>query len=46
MIVLHAADLHLDSPFSGLPPHLARERRRERRELPDRLADLAAEREV
>ena len=44
--VLHAADLHLDSPFSGLNPQAARERRRELRDLPDRLADLALERGV
>lgn len=39
--IVHAADLHLDSAFAGLPPERARERRRECRELPDRLADLA-----
>ena len=44
--VLHGADLHLDSPFSGLPPQLARERRQERRDLPDRLANLVREREI
>jgi len=44
--ILHTADLHLDSPFSGLSPEKARERRRELRELPNRLADLAAERQV
>ena len=42
MKILHAADLHLDSPFGGLPPERARERRRESRELADRLAELAA----
>ena len=26
MKILHAADLHLDSPFGGLPPERARER--------------------
>ena len=40
MKILHAADLHLDSPFGGLPPERARERRRESRELADRLAEL------
>ena len=44
--ILHGADLHLDSPFSGLPPQLARERRQERRDLPDRLANLVREREI
>ena len=38
--IVHAADLHLDSVFAGLPAEKARERRRELRELPDRLADL------
>ena len=39
--ILHAADLHLDSAFGGLPLEKARERRRESRNLVDRLADLA-----
>ncbi len=39
--VIHAADLHLDSPFSGLPPARAAQRREELRQLPDRLAELA-----
>ena len=30
---LHAADLHLDSPFAALPPEQAARRRREQREL-------------
>ncbi len=42
--VIHAADLHLDSPFSGLPPEKAAQRRAEQRELPERLAGLARER--
>ena len=33
MKILHAADLHLDSPFGGLPPERARERRRESRDI-------------
>ncbi len=41
--VIHAADLHLDSPFSGLSPEQAAARRREQRSLLDRLADLANE---
>ena len=40
---LHAADLHLDSPFSALPPERAAERRRESRALPGRLADYVNE---
>ncbi|MDE7261708.1 MAG: DNA repair exonuclease [Oscillospiraceae bacterium] len=39
--IIHAADFHLDSAFGGLPAEKARERRRESRELADRLADLA-----
>lgn len=38
--IIHSADFHLDSAFAGLPAEKARERRRESRELPDRLADL------
>ncbi|MCI9445011.1 MAG: DNA repair exonuclease [Oscillospiraceae bacterium] len=38
---IHAADFHLDSAFGGLPVEKSRERRRESRELVDRLADLA-----
>ena len=44
--ILHAADLHLDSPFSGLTPEEARRRRRESRRLPERLADLVLARGV
>ncbi len=40
--LLHAADLHLDSPFEGLPAGKAAIRRREQRELLDELAKLAA----
>ena len=35
--IVHAADFHLDSAFGGLPTEKARERRRESRELADRL---------
>jgi len=42
--VIHAADLHLDSPFSGLSPEQAALRRGEQRALLERLADLARER--
>ena len=41
--ILHAADLHLDSPFEALPGALAAQRRREQRELLRRLPELAAE---
>ena len=44
--VLHGADFHLDSPFSGLTPEQAAARRQEQRELLDRLARLAREREA
>lgn len=44
--ILHAADLHLDAPFRGLPARLAAQRRREQRELPARLAELARARQV
>ena len=39
-ILLHAADLHLDSPFSGLPPEKAAQRRQEQRALLSRLVEL------
>ena len=38
---LHAADLHLDSPFSALSPEQAAERRDEARQLLPRLAQTA-----
>ena len=38
---LHAADLHLDSPFSGLSPERAAQRRKEQRTVPMQLAELA-----
>lgn len=41
--LIHAADLHLDSPFAGLSPEQAALRRQEQRGLLDRLADLANE---
>lgn len=44
--VLHGADFHLDSPFSGLKPEAAARRRGEQRELLARLTDLAREREA
>ena len=39
--ILHAADLHLDSPFEGLPAGKASVRRSEQRGLLGRLAELA-----
>ncbi len=39
--LLHAADFHLDSPFHRLNAQQAITRRRELRELPQRLAELA-----
>ena len=39
--IIHGADFHLDSPFTGLPPEKARQRRRESRELLEKLGELA-----
>ena len=44
--IIHAADFHLDSPFSGLSPEQAVQRREEQRELLDRLAALARDRQA
>ena len=44
--ILHAADLHLDSPFEALPAGKAAIRRKEQRELLDALARLAASERV
>lgn len=44
--LIHAADLHLDSPFSGLSPAKAVQRRAEQRMLLDRLTALCNEREA
>lgn len=41
--LIHAADLHLDSPFSGLSPEQAALRREEQRQLLDRLGELVRE---
>ena len=43
MKLLHTADLHLDSPFSGLRPEQAAERRRLQRQLPAHMARLCRE---
>ena len=40
---LHAADLHLDSPFHGLAPGQAQQRRQEQRKLLSDLAELSYE---
>lgn len=44
--LIHGADFHLDSPFSGLTPEQAAARRGEQRRLLDDLAQLARERAV
>lgn len=44
--LLHAADLHLDSPFEGLPEAKAAQRRTEQRELLGRIADVARDQQV
>ena len=38
--ILHAADFHLDSAFSSLPPEKASERRREQRRVLEQLTKL------
>ncbi len=44
--LIHAADLHLDSPFGGLRPEMAARRRAEQRDLLARLVELARERQA
>lgn len=44
--ILHAADFHLDSPFSGLKPEQAAKRRQEQRELLEEFAALANRRQA
>lgn len=44
--ILHAADLHMDSPFDGLSDELAALRRSEQRRLLDKIAALAREEKV
>jgi len=44
--ILHAADLHMDSPFDALPPEKALLRRREQREMLMSLARLVNDRGV
>ncbi|MBE6940173.1 MAG: DNA repair exonuclease [Ruminococcaceae bacterium] len=44
--VLHAADFHLDSAFRALPEEKARQRRRESRQLVERMVDYANDHDV
>lgn len=46
MKLLHASDFHLDSPLTGLPAEKSAQRRRELREVPARLAQLAKDERV
>lgn len=46
MRILHAADLHLDSPFASLGEEKAKQRRQESREILGRLVRLAKEKQV
>ncbi len=46
LTLLHAADLHLDSPFRSLPPEEARRRRQDQREGLEALVGLALEHRV
>ena len=41
--ILHAADLHMDSPFDALSEEKAAQRRREQRELLQTIARLCEE---
>lgn len=44
--ILHGADFHLDSPYTGLPEVKAAKRRAEQRELMERIARLAVDENV
>ncbi len=46
LTIIHGADFHLDSPFSGLSPQLAAQRRQGQRQLLTRLAELTRERQA
>lgn len=46
IIILHSADLHLDSPFEGLGADKAKLRRKEQRGLLKKMAQLAQARQV
>lgn len=41
--IMHCADLHLDSPFAGLPPEQAAQRRQLQRCLPGQIVDRSNE---
>ena len=38
--IIHAADLHLDSPFASLPPEQAVQRRRQQRQILQEITEL------
>ena len=38
--IIHAADLHLDSPFASLPPAQAVQRRRQQRQILQEITEL------
>ena len=44
--ILHAADFHLDSAFTGLSEQCARQRRQESRDLPRRMVEYANDHDV
>ena len=44
LTIIHGADFHLDSPFAGLTPQRAAQRRGEQRELLSALAELSRQR--
>ena len=46
LTIIHGADFHLDSPFAGLTPQRAAQRRGEQRELLSALAELSRERQA
>lgn len=46
LTIIHGADFHLDSPFAGLTPQRAAQRRGEQRELLSALAQLSRERQA
>ena len=46
LTIIHGADFHLDSPFAGLTPQRAAQRRAEQRELLSALAELARARQA
>ena len=46
LTIIHGADFHLDSPFAGLTPQRAAQRRGEQRELLSALAELSRQRQA